>query len=261
MQGQRGLPLPPKKKGGNGGGGAPPVGVPPANSNLHPQATPMQSKLLFPIAPAGAMSQVVAGGGRSQQQNSIPLASPGVTGLPFAPAAALNHHHPLASFLNQGVFHAGPAATAAVLNARQAPTSNGTNTTTSHPQQRHPCGSPNFFQGWKLRSGKWLEEEEAYAEVLIEMFEKGLLADCMTGATLRAYLAQKLHCAPMRISKKYAGKCIGKKVYSCRMEMRKNVSPAYAEQRRQLQQKVEDAQKAFHESASADAVSTVKSVY
>jgi hypothetical protein len=53
----------------------------------------------------------------------------------------------------------------------------------------------------KLRSGKWIMEEEEYALLLIELFEKGQETDCENGSTLRSYLSQKLHCAPMRISK------------------------------------------------------------
>jgi hypothetical protein len=60
------------------------------------------------------------------------------------------------------------------------------------------------------RSGKWTPEEERFANRLIHDFELGLLADCEDGCTLRSYLARKLNCAPMRISKKFAGKCIGK---------------------------------------------------
>ena len=60
------------------------------------------------------------------------------------------------------------------------------------------------------RSGKWTRDEERYADKLIHDFELGLLPDCEEGATLRSYLAHKLNCAPMRISKKFAGKCIGK---------------------------------------------------
>jgi hypothetical protein len=65
-----------------------------------------------------------------------------------------------------------------------------------------------------LRSGKWIPEEEEYSETLIELFNKGLIDDCENGTTLRLYLSRKLRCAPMRISKKYAGKGIGKIVYS-----------------------------------------------
>lgn len=60
------------------------------------------------------------------------------------------------------------------------------------------------------RSGKWKANEEAYANFLINKFENGKLNDCEDGCTLRSYLARKLKCAPMRISKKFAGRGIGK---------------------------------------------------
>ena len=60
------------------------------------------------------------------------------------------------------------------------------------------------------RSGKWSTEEESFANRLIMDFENGSLRDCEDGCTLRSYLARKLRCAPMRISKKFAGRCIGK---------------------------------------------------
>jgi hypothetical protein len=60
------------------------------------------------------------------------------------------------------------------------------------------------------RSGKWSLEEEQLANKLVSDFESGLLDDCENGTTLRSYLAWKLNCAPMRISKKFAGRCIGK---------------------------------------------------
>ena len=37
--------------------------------------------------------------------------------------------------------------------------------------------------------------------------------DEKNGCTLRSFLSRKLHCAPMRISKKFAGKGIGKMVF------------------------------------------------
>ena len=64
------------------------------------------------------------------------------------------------------------------------------------------------------RAGKWSPEEENFANKLIKEFELGALDDCEEGKSLRSYLAKKLHCAPMRISKKFAGKCIGKLIYS-----------------------------------------------
>ena len=44
-------------------------------------------------------------------------------------------------------------------------------------------------------------------------FERGFLDDCEKGVTLRSYLARSLNCDPMRISKKFAGRCIGKLAY------------------------------------------------
>eukprot|EP01041_Mallomonas_annulata_P001776 gene1776-3437_t len=71
-------------------------------------------------------------------------------------------------------------------------------------------------QGFKriMRSGKWSQEEESFANRLVLEFESGWLKDCEDGCTLRSYLARKLNCAPMRISKKFAGRCIGKLVFT-----------------------------------------------
>lgn len=60
------------------------------------------------------------------------------------------------------------------------------------------------------RHGKWTEEEEAYAEHLVVEFLKGTLMDCNDRCSLRSYLAEKLNCEKMRISKKFCGRSIGK---------------------------------------------------
>jgi hypothetical protein len=74
----------------------------------------------------------------------------------------------------------------------------------SFPQQPQP----------QRRSGKWTAEEEEYSNLLIELFNRGaVFEDLQDGITLRSFLSRKLFCAPMRISKKFAGKGIGKKVY------------------------------------------------
>ena len=65
--------------------------------------------------------------------------------------------------------------------------------------------APAFFRNRKLRSGKWTIEEEAYANALIDVFENGYIEE-KNGSTLRGFLAKKLHCSPMRISKKFSGK-------------------------------------------------------
>jgi hypothetical protein len=44
----------------------------------------------------------------------------------------------------------------------------------------------------QIRKGKWTLEEEAYANKMIEFFNRGLLR-IPPGTTLRAYLSEKLH--------------------------------------------------------------------
>lgn len=64
-----------------------------------------------------------------------------------------------------------------------------------------------------LRRGKWTVEEEAYVARVIQDFNSGYL-NAPAGTTLRSYLSDKLHCDPMRITKKFTGDaCIGKRVF------------------------------------------------
>ena len=65
-----------------------------------------------------------------------------------------------------------------------------------------------------LRRGKWTPEEQDFSEVLIQAFLAGLVPDCADGTTLRAFLSRRLHCAPMRITKKFAGATLGKSIFS-----------------------------------------------
>jgi hypothetical protein len=59
-------------------------------------------------------------------------------------------------------------------------------------------------------------EEEEYTSRIIQHFSAGLLT-LPEGATLRSYLADKLNCDPMRITKKFTGACcLGKRVYNLR---------------------------------------------
>ena len=64
-----------------------------------------------------------------------------------------------------------------------------------------------------LRRGKWCAEEELYTARIIHHFSTGAL-QLPEGTTLRAYLAEKLDCDPMRITKKFTGSSyLGKRVY------------------------------------------------
>lgn len=98
---------------------------------------------------------------------------------------------------------------------------------------------PPVFRDKPQRSGKWTREEEVYAELLIELFEKGHINE-KNGCTLRSFLSRKLHCAPMRISKKYAGKGIGKMVFLSKCNFRGMGdgigSPAYLANMQRLRQ-------------------------
>lgn len=64
-----------------------------------------------------------------------------------------------------------------------------------------------------LRRGKWTTEEQHYSELLIQYFLAGVVPSCADGTTLRAFLSAKLHCAPMRITKKFAGATLGKSIF------------------------------------------------
>ncbi len=67
-----------------------------------------------------------------------------------------------------------------------------------------------------LRRGKWPPEEEEFTSVVVESFKAGVLP-LADGTTLRTYLSGQLHCAPMRITKKFAkDSSIGKQVYKKR---------------------------------------------
>mmetsp|Transcript_39571 Transcript_39571/g.40326 ORF Transcript_39571/g.40326 Transcript_39571/m.40326 type:complete len:214 (+) Transcript_39571:101-742(+) len=59
------------------------------------------------------------------------------------------------------------------------------------------------------RDGKWTGEEEKYAEKLIQMFTIGQLPNedvDVKNESLRRYLSRKLHCQPMRLTKKFGGR-------------------------------------------------------
>ncbi|OQR82570.1 hypothetical protein ACHHYP_15855 [Achlya hypogyna] len=64
-----------------------------------------------------------------------------------------------------------------------------------------------------FRKGKWTDEESVYAERMTHYFKEGLLP-LEKGTMLRMYLAEKLNCEPMRITKKFTGdECIGKQIF------------------------------------------------
>ncbi|KAF4039621.1 hypothetical protein GN244_ATG08144 [Phytophthora infestans] len=104
-----------------------------------------------------------------------------------------------------------------------------------------------------LRRGKWTRAEEDYAAATISYFCDGLLA-IQYGTTLRGYLAQQLHCDPMRISKKllpgsvFAGIKINPKIgrrayYPCAQD-----SPAAAHSKENAARHLTNLRQAFIQS-------------
>jgi hypothetical protein len=87
------------------------------------------------------------------------------------------------------------------------PTSQGQGLGSGQENNNHSNRSNIFSSILKQRRGRWTPEEDIYSKSLIEEFKAGMLDDCDNGNTLRIYLSRKLHCAPMRISKKFAGTC------------------------------------------------------
>ena len=99
-----------------------------------------------------------------------------------------------------------------------------------HPVGQLPCAMPAgalmhsqafglpqvSMKSLRLRKGKWLPEEEAYAQLIIRDYKRGFLKRApRSSATLRAYLSEELRCEPMRITKKFAGDAsIGKHTYT-----------------------------------------------
>lgn len=72
---------------------------------------------------------------------------------------------------------------------------------------------PKQSSNQTIRRGKWTPEEEEYANAVVREFNSGYL-DAEPGTTLRIYLSAKLHCDPMRITKKFTGNdSIGKRVF------------------------------------------------
>lgn len=64
-----------------------------------------------------------------------------------------------------------------------------------------------------LRSGKWTPEEESFTNMIIHYFKRGLL-HIEDGTSLRWYLAKRLNCEAMRVTKKLKGNSsIGKQIF------------------------------------------------
>lgn len=54
-----------------------------------------------------------------------------------------------------------------------------------------------------LRSGQFTPEETEYCNAVINYFKRGYLLDAQNGRTLTGYLAKKLNCGIVRVSKRF----------------------------------------------------------
>jgi hypothetical protein len=139
---------------------------------------------------------------------------------------------------------------AALQQARSSMTGGGNNSNNSNnnhnSDRRMPSSAPSNGgaagaaaagaagkkTGPPLRRGKWTQEEEAYANRLIQEFKAGLLP-LTDGTTLRTFLSKLLNCDPMRISKKFVGSnCIGKQVFRRRTADLNRLTPEQIQQSR-----------------------------
>lgn len=100
-----------------------------------------------------------------------------------------------------------------------------------------------------LRSGKWTPEEEAFTNMIIHFFKRGLL-DVEDGTSLRWYLAKRLNCEAMRVTKKLKGNSsIGKQIFRA-MEN----TPANRQAIRRAREELAVVEARFLESLSAGGV-------
>jgi hypothetical protein len=181
-----------------------------------PPSDPNAALLSSSSAAAAAAAPILvnAGSGRGIVCRPIPVPSQLQPILPAPPVATM-----------EGSRHSSTSQLAAYppQNAHSLLSQSASSQSIVAPVNRY--GTPVVFQARKHRSGKWIPEEEMYADALIQLFEKGYLMDCENGCTLRSYLSRKLHCAPMRISKKYAGRGIGKTLFISRMQFNASLLP------------------------------------
>lgn len=190
------------------------------------------SNLGRPVVEQGTGNDSTGKGSRRVVRRPVPVLIPPMPLAPIAPAVVPSAATPSPAHhqLQQPYPFHPRLVTAAHLPLHQTPHARQQQQQQLLPASSHMPGmteatttlpvpqyvpTPLIFMNQKLRCGKWAAAEEAYALLLIEYFEKGMIVECENGTTLRSFLSRKLHCSPMRISKKYAGKQIRQFFFSC----------------------------------------------
>jgi hypothetical protein len=94
-----------------------------------------------------------------------------------------------------------------------------------------PEGGASPEEHLPVYAGKWTQEEEQYAQLLMEEFRAGNIPNLENGASMRNYLAKMLICRPKRVTKKYERSGYnGKLTYQSNLV---TMSPQEAKTRRQ----------------------------
>lgn len=109
--------------------------------------------------------------------------------------------------------HNSSASSSAVDEANNNGNTSSTSSTTSASNARREKRSTKSKCSPGLRSGKWTPEEESFTNMIIHYFKRGLL-HIEDGTSLRWYLAKRLNCEAMRVTKKLKGNSsIGKQIF------------------------------------------------
>lgn len=117
-------------------------------------------------------------------------------------------HHESSSILDTRVTR---GALAASTNTNANATGGGESDTSAKNRKEKRSTKSKCPPG--LRSGKWTSEEEAFTNMIIHYFKRGLL-HVEDGTSLRWYLAKRLNCEAMRVTKKLKGNSsIGKQIF------------------------------------------------
>lgn len=105
------------------------------------------------------------------------------------------------------------SSSSAVDEANNNGNTSSTSSTTSASNARREKRSTKSKCSPGLRSGKWTAEEESFTNMIIHYFKRGLL-HIEDGTSLRWYLAKRLNCEAMRVTKKLKGNSsIGKQIF------------------------------------------------
>uniref|UniRef100_K3WII0 Uncharacterized protein n=1 Tax=Globisporangium ultimum (strain ATCC 200006 / CBS 805.95 / DAOM BR144) TaxID=431595 RepID=K3WII0_GLOUD len=130
----------------------------------------------------------------------------------YASAEAQYHNNSSDSRMTRGALAASTNTVHASQQQQSGTISGGAESDTSTKSRKEKRSTKSKCPPG-LRSGKWTPEEEAFTNTIIHYFKRGLL-NVEDGTSLRWYLAKRLNCEAMRVTKKLKGNSsIGKQIF------------------------------------------------